>query len=87
MGKLNDVFLHGHFPTPFTDEVLENVRGREEYSFKDGFLGYQQIKIALEYRYKTTFVTEWGSYQYTFIPFGLKNTPTIFSRVVIVSFK
>ena len=25
--KLNDAFLHDPFPTPFTDEVLENVRG------------------------------------------------------------
>jgi hypothetical protein len=23
--KLNDAFLHDPFPTPFTDEVLENV--------------------------------------------------------------
>jgi hypothetical protein len=37
--------------------------------------------------YKTTFSTEWGSYQYTVMPFGLKNAPTIFSRVVIDSFK
>jgi hypothetical protein len=25
--KLNDVCLHDSFPTPFTDEVLENVGG------------------------------------------------------------
>jgi hypothetical protein len=25
--KLNDAFLHDHFPTPFTYEVLENVGG------------------------------------------------------------
>jgi hypothetical protein len=25
--KLNDVFLHDPFPTPFTDEVLDNVGG------------------------------------------------------------
>jgi hypothetical protein len=36
--KLND--LHDPFPTPFTDEVLENVGGQEAYSFTDGFLGY-----------------------------------------------
>jgi hypothetical protein len=41
----------------------------------------------MEDMYKTTFATEWGSYQYTVIPFGLKNEPTIFSRVVIVAIK
>jgi hypothetical protein len=44
--KLNDTCLHDPFPTPFTDEVLENVGGQETYSFTDGFLGYHQIKIA-----------------------------------------
>jgi hypothetical protein len=85
--KINDVFLHDPFPTPFTDEVLENVGGQEAYSFTNGFLGYHQIKIAPEDRYKTTFATEWGSYQYTVMPFGLKNAPKFFLRVVIVSFK
>jgi hypothetical protein len=27
--KLNDACLHDPFPTPFTDEVLENVGGKE----------------------------------------------------------
>jgi hypothetical protein len=81
--KLNDACLHDPFPTSFTDEVLDNVRGQEAYSFTDGFSGYHQIKIAPKDRYKTTSATEWGSYQYTVMPFGLKNAPTIFSRVFI----
>jgi hypothetical protein len=85
--KLNDACLHDPFPTPFTDEVLENVGGHEAYSFTDGFSGYHQIKIAQEDRYKTTFAIEWGSYQYTVMLFGLKNAPAIFSRVVIAAFK
>jgi hypothetical protein len=69
------------------DEVLYNVGGHEAYSFNDGFSGYHQIKITHEDRYKTTFTMEWGYYQYTVIPFGLKNAPKIFFRVVITSFK
>jgi hypothetical protein len=46
--KLNDDCLHDPFPTPFTDEVLENVGGQETYSFIDGFSGYHQIRIAPE---------------------------------------
>jgi hypothetical protein len=87
LSNLNDVCLHDPFPMAFTDEVLENVGGWEVYSFTDGFSGYHQIKIAPEDRYKTTFSIEWGSYQYTVMPFVLKNAPTIFSRVVIAAFK
>ena len=57
------------------------------YSFTSGFLGYHQIRIAKEYHHKITFVTEWGCFQYTMIPFGLKNAPVVFSRVVVVAFK
>jgi hypothetical protein len=85
--KLNDACLHYPFPTPFTDEVVENVGGQEACSFTDGFSGYHQIKITPKDRYKTTFIIEWGCYQYTIMPFGLKNAPTIFSRVVIAAFK
>ena len=49
--------------------------------------GYHQIKIAKEDRHKMTFAKKWGSYQYTVMPFRLKNAPTIFSRVVVEAFK
>jgi len=55
--KLNDLCLHDLFPTTFTDEVLDNVEGQKVYSFIDGFLGYHQIKIALEDGHKKTFAT------------------------------
>ena len=80
--KLNDAF-----PTPFTDEVLESIGGQEMYSFTDGFSGYHKVRIVQEDRHKTTFVTEWACYQYTVIPFRLKNAPTIFSRIVVFDFK
>ena len=85
--KLNDVCVHDTFPTPFIDEVLDNVGGQEAYSFTDGFSRYHQIKIAPEDKSKPTFVTEWGCFQYTVMPFGLKNVLAIFSCVVIVTLK
>jgi hypothetical protein len=35
----------------------------------------------------TTFAIEWGSYQYKVIPFGLNNSPAIFSKVLVEAFK
>jgi hypothetical protein len=55
--KFNDACLHDPFPTPFMDEVLENVGSHKSYSFTDGFSRYHQIKIAHEDRHKTTFAT------------------------------
>jgi hypothetical protein len=41
--KLNDACLHDPFPTPFSDKVLDNVGGQEEYSFTDVFSGYHRV--------------------------------------------
>jgi hypothetical protein len=49
--------VHDPFPTPFTDEVLEQVTGKESYSFIDGFFGYNQVRIVEEGKNKTTFIT------------------------------
>ena len=57
--KMKDAFLHDLFQTPFIDEVLESIRGKEMYSFNYGFLGYRQVRIVKEDCHKTTFVTKW----------------------------
>lgn len=41
--SLNNACVHDPFPTPFSDEVLDNVVGNEAYSFIDGFSGYHQV--------------------------------------------
>jgi hypothetical protein len=84
--SLNSTCVHDPFPTPFSDEVLDQVVGNEAYSFTDGFSGYHQVRIVEEDKRKTTFTTEWGSFSYNVMPFGLKNAPVVFSRIVIVAF-
>ncbi|RVW75441.1 Retrovirus-related Pol polyprotein from transposon 17.6 [Vitis vinifera] len=55
-------------------------------SFMDGFLGYNQILMALEDMEKTTFITEWGTYYYRVMPFGLKNAGATYQRVASTLF-
>lgn len=78
---------HRSFSTLFIDEVLDNVGEHEDYSFTDGFSRYHQIRISKEDEKKTKFMMEYGCYQYRVMPFGLKNAPTIFSRVVVATFR
>ena len=46
----------------------------------DGFLGYNQIKMALEDTEKTSFITPWGTYCYRVMSFGLKNAGATYQR-------
>jgi hypothetical protein len=81
--SLNSACVHDLFPTPFSDKVLYQVAGRESCLFTDEFLGYHQVRIIEEDTKKTTFINEWGSFAYNVMPFGLKNAPGVFSRIVI----
>jgi hypothetical protein len=80
---LNKLNLMDLFPTPFTDEIINEVAGHEFYSFTDEFSRYNQAPIAKEDQPKIKFVSEFGSLSYRVIPFGLNNAPTLFSRMVI----
>jgi hypothetical protein len=67
--------------------VLEQVAGKESYSFIDRFSGYYQVRIAEEDKRKTTFITKWGYFSYNVMPFGLKKAPVVFSKIVIAAFR
>jgi hypothetical protein len=66
---------------------LDKVLDHEVYSFLDSFFGYHQIQIALDKRYKTTFIIDWGAFVWVVMPFGLKNAPPTYQRVVNRTFK
>ena len=80
--ELNKVTLTDPFPIPYADEILNEVAGHEWYSFTDGFSGYKQVPISKEDK-KKTFVSEFGSFAYKVMPFGLKNAHAVFSRIVV----
>jgi hypothetical protein len=80
---LNKATKKDHFPLPFIDQVLDSLLGKNFFSFLDGSSGYNQIKIAPQDQYKTTFTIPWGTFAYRVLPFGLCNAPTTFQRAVI----
>ena len=72
-----------HFPLPFMDQIRERVAGLEFYCFLDGYLGYNQIEIALKDEEKTTFTWPFGIFAYRRMSFGLCNAPATFQRCML----
>ena len=62
-----------NFPLPHIDTLVDNTSKNSIFSFMDRFLGYNQIRMALDDMKKTTFVTMWGMFCYKVMPFDLKN--------------
>ena len=80
---LNKVCLKDDFPLPHIDVLVDNMAGSALMSFMDGFLGYNQIKMAPKDMTKTTFTTKWGIYCYTIMSFGLKNAEATYQRMAM----
>lgn len=54
--EINNVCPKDNYPTPFIDQIVDDSACCEIYSFMDGFLGYNQIKILLVGQPKNTFI-------------------------------
>ena len=68
------------------DFLVDNTAQHKVFSFMDGFSGYSQIKMAPEDMEKTTFITQWGTFCYKVMSFGLKNAGATYQRVMVALF-
>ena len=83
---LNKASPKDDFPLPHIDMLVDSTAGHPMLSFMDGFSGYNQILMALEDMEKTSFITEWGTYCYRVMPFGLKNAGATYQRAATTLF-
>ena len=81
--NLNKACPKDDFPLLHINVLVDNTARSALMSLMDGFLGYNQIKMALKEMTKTTFTTEWGIYCYTVMLFGLKNARATYQRMAI----
>ena len=61
------------FPLPNIDTIVDLTVDHSIFSLMDGFLGYNQIRIAPEDQEKIAFTCAWGTFCWNMIPFGMKN--------------
>ncbi|XP_027158086.1 uncharacterized protein LOC113759712 [Coffea eugenioides] len=75
------------YPLPRIDQLVDSTIGCEIFCFLDAFKEYHQIALDEEDKEKTAFITEYGTYCYTTMPFGLKNAGATYQRLVNKLFK
>jgi hypothetical protein len=83
---LNRASIKNHFPLPNMEMIFQQVAGSQMMSLLDDFFGYNQIKVKMEDKYKTTFITHWGTFAYEHIPFVLSNAGATFQRAMQIDF-
>ena len=80
--KVNSVTKTDTFPIPRIDDCIDNI-GHAKYVTKFDLLkGFWQIPLTDRAKEISAFVTPDGLYQYKVMPFGMKNSPATFQRLV-----
>ncbi len=80
--KLNDLVIPDEFPLPKQDDILQALTGSQWLSTLDALAGFTQIQVKPEDKDKTAFRTHRGLYQFKRMPFGFRNGPAVFQRVM-----
>jgi hypothetical protein len=72
------ITIKNKYPFPRIDDLFDQLRGTLIFSKIDVRYGYHQVRIKEENISKTSFITSYGHYEFTVVPFGLSNAPTFF---------
>ena len=84
---LNNITVKDIYRTPRIDEALDRMRGAKYFSKLDLRSGFYQVRIKPGHEDRTAFQTEWGSFQFKVMPFGLANAPATFQRTMDMAFQ
>ena len=80
--KVNALTRADSFPLPRIDDIIDSI-GEAKYVTKlDLLKGYYQISLTERARQISAFVTPFGLYQYRVLPFGMRNAPATFQRLM-----
>lgn len=80
--KLNDVTVGDSFPLPNIEDILDQLGHSNYFTTLDLASGFHQIQMKENDIQKTAFSTPSGHFEFLRMPFGLKNAPSTFQRLM-----
>ena len=79
---VNSITQPDPYQMPLIEEILDMLAEAKFISKIDLNKGYHQIPIESSDIPKTAFCTPWGKFEFCMMPFGLRNGPAVFQRLM-----
>ena len=80
--KLNGKVQVDPYPTPSVEHAFQYLSEAKVFSILDLNSAFNQIPLSESSKKYTAFVTPFGLFQYTRLPFGFVNSPQVFTRLM-----
>lgn len=80
--KLNELVVTDAYPIPNMEEILGQLGKAKYFSTMDLYSGFYQIGLAEESRKLTSFTANNEKYRFLRLPMGMKNSPSVFMRMM-----
>nr|GEV34597.1 putative reverse transcriptase domain-containing protein [Tanacetum cinerariifolium] len=76
--KLNKLTIKNRYPLLRIDDLFDQLQGSQYFSKIDLRSEYHQLRVHEDDIPKTMFRTRYGHFEFTVMPFGMTNAPTVF---------
>ena len=76
--NMNKAIRRHHYQTLCIEEIITKLGNAKIFTVLDAKDGFWKVPLDEQSSYLTCFITAFGRYRWTVIPFGIKSAPEIF---------
>jgi reverse transcriptase-like protein/integrase-like protein/chromodomain-containing protein len=79
---INTILEDVRYPLPYISDILGGLHGKKYFFKLDLTRGFHQLLVDPQSQYLTSFISPFGTFAFTRLPFGINLAPMVFQKVI-----